>query len=224
MNIFEPVVRHQPGEFRSALALGLAMTRASRIDAGIDQLRRVVQSHPGSVEAWDCLLTGLDESGQVDILEEEIERLPSAVSESARLSKHRARVAQGRQPIEGGRQPLPPGPYGRARQPGRRVPAQPAPCATWVSPTRPIGSSSASGAGMSPSRNCPLYEQAAATPDLGIRPHAELYQRIAAVRERMELPEEAGAWHRLVLDNDPNNEVSRAALARLARSLGKDEG
>ncbi len=96
VNIFEPVVRYQPGEFRSALAVGLAMTRASRIDAGIDQLRRVVQAHPGRVEAWDCLLTGLDESGQVDVLKDELERLPATLSTLPQLAKHRARVAQGR--------------------------------------------------------------------------------------------------------------------------------
>ncbi len=217
VNIFEPVVRHQPGEFHSALALGLAMTRASRIDAGIDQLRRVVQTHPGSVEAWDCLLTGLDESGQVDILAEEIERLPSAVSDSARLSKHRARVAQGRNKWkEKEAVDL----YRRActAEPDNRVVAY-----RLSRALRHVGQSDEANRIEQRLRRRdvaieelrPLYEQAAATPDLGIRPHAELYQRIAAVRERMELPEEARAWHRLVLDNDPKDEVSRAALARL---------
>ena len=60
----------------------------------------------------------------------------------------------------------------------------------------------------------PLYEQATATSDLGIRPHPDLYQKIAVARERMQLPEEASAWHRLVLGNDPKNENSLAALAR----------
>ena len=38
-------------------------------------------------------------------------------------------------------------------------------------------------------------DQATATPDLGTRPHPDLYQRIADVRERMQLREEASAWH-----------------------------
>ena len=41
----------------------------------------------------------------------------------------------------------------------------------------------------------PLYDEATETPGLGTRHHTELYQRIADVRERMQLPEEARAWH-----------------------------
>ena len=58
---------------------------------------------------------------------------------------------------------------------------------------------------------------ATAIPDLGRRPHVALYQQIAEARERMQLPEEARAWHRLVLRDDPKNEISLAALARLAK-------
>ncbi len=61
----------------------------------------------------------------------------------------------------------------------------------------------------------PLFDQASANLDLGTRPHPELCQRIANAREQMRLPKEAGAWHRLVLGNEPKNEVSLAALARL---------
>jgi hypothetical protein len=60
-----------------------------------------------------------------------------------------------------------------------------------------------------------LFEQVTATPDLGTRPHPDLYQRIASARERMQLPAEAIAWHELVLRDDPKNEVSVAAIARL---------
>jgi tetratricopeptide (TPR) repeat protein len=223
VDIFEPVVRHQPGEFRSTLALGLAMTRASRIDAGIDQLRRAIQTHPGSVEAWDCLLTSLDESGQVDILKEELERLPSDLSESSRLSKHRARVAQGhtrwKEAVEL---------YRRAHtaEPDNRVVEY-----RLSRALRHVGQFAEADRIEQRLRRRdiaieelrPLYEQAAATPDLGIRPHTVLYQRIAAARERMQLPEEAGAWHRLVLLNEPKNEVSRAALVRLSERM-KAEG
>jgi hypothetical protein len=61
----------------------------------------------------------------------------------------------------------------------------------------------------------PLYDQATAIPDLGIRPHPDLYQRIADARERMQLRDEARAWHQLVLRADPKNEISLAALKRL---------
>ena len=50
---------------------------------------------------------------------------------------------------------------------------------------------------------------------LGSRPRLELYQKIAQVRERMQLPDEALAWHKLVLEADPNNATSLAAVKRL---------
>jgi hypothetical protein len=65
-----------------------------------------------------------------------------------------------------------------------------------------------------------LYDQASAIPDLGARPHTELIQRIAGARERMQLPVEASAWHRLALEHDPQNEASLAAIVRL-RAAGR---
>jgi tetratricopeptide (TPR) repeat protein len=222
VNIFEPVVRHRPGEFRSALALGLALTRASRIDAGIDQLRRVVQTHPESVEAWDGLLTALDESGQIDVLKDEVERLPSAVSGAPRLAKHRARIAQG---CNRWAEAVDLYDQARTAEPGNRVVEY-----RLGTALRRVGRAAEADRidrrlrrrDLAIEELRPLYEQAATIPDLGIRPHAGLYQKIAAARELMDLPEEAAAWHRLVLGNDPQDEASRAALARL--SCGKDEG
>jgi len=51
-------------------------------------------------------------------------------------------------------------------------------------------------------------------------PHGALTKRIADARERMQLPDEALAWHRLVLRDFPKN--GRSASPPLAR-LG-DEG
>ena len=76
------MVRHNPRDLYSGVAMGLALIRANKVELGIDQLRRVVQTHPDRVEAWDGLLTGLDESGQVDLMEQELERLPAALSEA----------------------------------------------------------------------------------------------------------------------------------------------
>ena len=95
VKLFEPVIRAQPRDLHSAMALALALTRAGQVEKGIDEVRRVVQNHPDRVEAWDCLMTCLDESGQVDVMEEELDRLPADVAGSPRLLKHRARIAQG---------------------------------------------------------------------------------------------------------------------------------
>jgi tetratricopeptide (TPR) repeat protein len=218
--ILEPVVRQNPGDLYSGVAMGLALTRANKVELGIDQLRRVVQTHPDRVEAWDGLLTGLDESGQVDIMEEELERLPAGLSKAPRLLKHRARIAQDanrwKEAVDLFRR-------ARAEEPHNRVVEY-----RLSRALRHVGETAEAGRieERVHSRETavqelrPLFDQAAATPDLGSRPHPELYQRIALARERMQLREEANAWHQLVLGDDPKNEISLAALARLGDQSG----
>jgi tetratricopeptide (TPR) repeat protein len=216
--LLEPVVRQHPEDLHSALALGLARTRASQLDEGIAQLRRVVQIHPDRVEAWDGLLTGLDESGQVDLLEDELGCLSAALAESPRLLKHRARVAQGssrwKEAADLYRRAHAAEPSNRAVE--YRLSQALRHVGETIEADRIQQRLNRRDVAIQEIR--PLFDQATATPDLGLRPHPELYQRIADVRERMQLPEEARAWHRLVLRDDPGNEVSRAALARLGES------
>jgi Flp pilus assembly protein TadD len=215
VRLFKPVVQRHPGDLQSAMALGLAQTRAGTIEEGIEQLRRVLRSHPDRAEAWDSLLTGLDESGQLNVMEEELDRLPPALSGSPRLFKHRARVAQGsnrwKDAVDLYRRAQAAEPYNRAveyrlsralRHVGETVEAE-----------RIEQRVRRRDVAIQLIR--PLYDQAIETPGLGTRPHPELYQRIADAREQMQLLDEARAWHRLVLGGDPKNEVSLAALARL---------
>jgi hypothetical protein len=174
-----------------------------------------MQFHLDRVEAWDGLLTGLDESGQVDIMEEELERLPAGLSKAPRLFKHHARIAQDanrwKESVDLFRR-------ARAEEPYNRVVEY-----RLSRALRHVGETAEAGRieERVHSRETaiqalrPLFDQAVATPDLGMRPHPELYHRIAEARERMHLPEEASAWHQLVLAHDPKNEVSLAAVARL---------
>jgi Flp pilus assembly protein TadD len=210
---FEPVVRQRPGELHSALALGLALTRAGQVEKGIDQLRRVVQTRPDRIEAWDSLLTALDESGQVDDLEEELKNVPALLSQSPRLTKHRARIEQGRDWKQAAlfyRQAQAAEPYNRVVE------------YRLSRALRHVGESAEAdrielrlrGRDVAIQEVRPLYDQATETASLGTRIPAELYQRIADARERMQLLDEARAWHQLVLRDDPNNKVSLAALAR----------
>jgi tetratricopeptide (TPR) repeat protein len=222
VKLFEPVVRQHPDELHSALALGLAQVRAGQVEAGIEQLREVVRLHPGRVEAWDTLLTGLDESGQIDVMEEELERLPVEISRSPRLSKQRARVAQDRRrwkeavALYRGAQAAEP--YDRAveyrlsralrhvgeTEEAERIDRRVRRRDVAIQEVRP------------------LYDRATETPSLGVIPLPALYQAIADARERMQFLDEARSWHRLVLAADPRNEISRAAIARLGS--GDDPG
>ena len=63
-----------------------------------------------------------------------------------------------------------------------------------------------------------LYEEANAEKTPGVAPHPELRQRIAAIRERMGLKEEALAWHRMILSAQPGNVTSLEAVRRLEGS------
>ncbi len=220
ITLLEPVVRHGPKELHSAITLGLSLIRDNKLDEGIDRLRRVVRIHPDRVESWDGLLTGLDESGRLDDMQEELKRLPTSLSDSPRLLKHRARIAQ-----EGNRWKEALELYREARR------AEPDDRVLEYRLGRALRHAGEIAEADEIERRVrsrdvaiqelrPLYDRAIATPDLGIRPHPELYQRIADLRERMSLTQEAIAWHRLVLGNDPNNELSLAALARLGSGGG----
>ena len=220
VKLFEPVVRDHPGEFHSAMALGLAYTRAGEVEKGIDELRRVVKTHPDRVEAWDCLLTCLDESGQVDAMEDELDRLPAGIAGSPRLLKHRARAAQGsrwKEAVELYRQAQSAEPYNRVVEyrlsralrhvdqaaEADRIEARLRRRDVAIQELRP------------------LYDQATETRNLRARAHFELFQKIAETRERMQLLDEARAWHKLVLLDQPGNAASLAALSRLGTEGGR---
>jgi tetratricopeptide (TPR) repeat protein len=218
IKLFEPVVQKHPDELHSAIALGLARTRAGQVEDGIDQLRRAVGRHPDSVVAWEALLTGLDESGQIDLIEDELARVPAGVAQSPRLLKHAARVAQDRHRWKDAvalfRTAQAAEPYDRTveyrlsralRHTGELAEAERIDRRVRM---RDVAIQELR----------PLYDKATETPGLGILPQPVLYQRIADARERMQRPDEARAWHRLVLAADPRNAVSRAALARLGEA------
>jgi len=216
VKLLEPVVHQHPDDLHSGVAVGLAGVRAGQVEDGIEQLRRVVQIHPDRVEAWEGLLTGLDESGQIDIMEEELERLPAALAESPRLVKHRARVAQGsnrwREAVELFRRAQVAEPYNRV------IEYRLSRALRHVSETAEADrlEQRVRRRDVAIQELRPLYAQAIAIPGLGSRAHAGLYQRIAETRERMQLRDEARAWHRLVLRDDPKNPASLAALERLS--------
>lgn len=76
----EGVVEKQPRDHHSALALGRALVRDSRFDAGIALLRKVVDQRPSDPEAWEVFLNGLVEASRVDDLAAALDRLPAAIA------------------------------------------------------------------------------------------------------------------------------------------------
>jgi tetratricopeptide (TPR) repeat protein len=215
VQVLEPVVRDHPGEFHSAIALGLALTRSGQADKGIDELRRVVTAYPERVEGWDSLLSCLDEAGQVDAMDEALKSIPVPIAAAPRLAKHRARVAQAanrwKEVVE------------LYRQACRAEPSHGAIQYRLSRALRHEGQGDEAARievhlrrrDAAAEEIRPLYEQADAVRDLRVRAQAPLFQKIAQAREDMGLVDEAIAWHRLILTDDPRNEVSRSALARL---------
>jgi tetratricopeptide (TPR) repeat protein len=215
VKLLEPICLEHPAYLHSGLALGLALVRAGQINQGIDELRRVVQSHPQSVEAWDGLLAGLDESGQVDAMEEELDRVPAGVAESPRLLKHQAKIAQDRkrwkEAVDLYRRSQSAEPYNRVVE--YRLSRALRHLAETAEADRVEERLRSRDLAIQEVR--PLFDEATSIPGLGTRHHPELYQRLAQVRERMQLPDEALAWHKLALEVDPNNAASLAAVTRL---------
>jgi tetratricopeptide (TPR) repeat protein len=214
---FEPVVQRNPGGLGPALALGLALVRTGELDRGLELLGRAVESHPESPIAWEAWLTGLDDAGQIDELDQALDRLPPALAAEPRFARYRGRVAQERQDWKAAAREYRHGLRADPRDPklGYRL----------ARALRQIGATAeaepldrryqAYQAALNEVR--PLYVEANAIKTLGVEPHPHLYRRLADLRERMGLRDEAQAWYRLALIGQPDDPISRAALERLAR-------
>ena len=50
-----------------------------------------------------------------------------------------------------------------------------------------------------------VYTEALSAKTLGVAPHTELYHQLATLREQLGRFDEARAWHRLVLDDIPDD-------------------
>jgi tetratricopeptide (TPR) repeat protein len=212
----EQAVQAHPEELYTAIAL----VRSSRIDPRLAILRDSAQRHDSSPEAWDALLLGLDESRQVDELASSLARLPATIASDPRIDRYRGAIAQERGDWRAAAEA-----YLRAwrsdrsdlqvlyrlhralRASGRRH-------ETDEFDLRVRDAMAARDQALA------VYRAANAVKTLGVAPHVELYHRIADLRERMGVPDEALAWHRLVLHETPEDPISRAAAARLEASVG----
>ncbi len=218
---FEPRVQQNPGDIHASMALGsAALVRDGKTDRGLKLLEATVQHHPQLADTWEAWLTGLDDANQVgaeplSLLVQAIKRLPPALAMSPRFARFQARAAQERgdlkEALSAYRRATTADPHDlrveyrciRAlRQNGE---TQEAEQREHVYHARLAAAQEVR----------PLYIRVNAVKTLGTAPHPDLYQEVADLRERMGLPEEARAWHRLVLRDDPDNSRSRIALERL---------
>lgn len=212
---FEPAARQAPDDLHVGLALGLARARSGKADDGSELLGRLAREHPGLADAWDAWLTGLDDAGDIEGLERALGELSPAMAGTARFARHEARLAQERGDIKA-----------TVAAYRRALGASPGDLAIGYRLARALRLSGDRAEADRLDRDHraladarrearPIYEEANAVRDLGIAPQPDLYRRIADLRERMGLRDEARAWNRLVLRDRPDDPASLAAIGRL---------
>ncbi len=215
--ILRPVVQNHPEDKHSAIALARALIASSQPEEGLLTLHTVLERYPDDPLCWEALLSGLDESFRYDELEQALVKTPAQLTADSRFAKYRGALAQSKshwdEAIRAYRQALDAEPYDKRvlyrlcqslRAGGQPVEAdRMEPRRRWIDSAHETA--------------LKLYEEANTASTLGTAPHPDLYHRLADLRERMGRPDEAAAWHRLVLKDDPGDPFSRAALDRLAR-------
>ena len=212
---FAPVVRANPADRYTTLALGLALVRNSQTEEGLAILEGAVQRWADSRDAWDALLTGLDAASQPQRLLSTWARVPPEWRNDDRLARHAGNAAEARADWDTA-----------ARAYCRAWGAQPDDLAAAYRLARALRilgrhdqatrcDRFVQTAQAALTELPDLYRQANAVLDLGLRPHITLCQRLADNREHLGRRDEARAWHRLVLHDRPDDLYSRTALKRL---------
>ena len=214
--MFEPVARQNPENLPLAVTVGQALIRASRSDQGLEVLRAALGRHPGSLEAWDAWLTGLDEAGRPDEFTKEFARLPEALAADPRFAKHEGLVAQRardwRKAVHAFKRALAFEPFDGAIlfRLGRSLHL----AGDVAESERVDGLIKVRQKAVAELQE--LVDGALAVKTLGVEPQPKVYERMAEIRERLGRPDEAKAWHRLLLLDQPEHAPSLAALKRLS--------
>jgi tetratricopeptide (TPR) repeat protein len=219
VSTLDPVVRDNPDDVHSAIALGLVLVRNSQIERGLSILEGVVDRGDSSIVAWEGLLRGFSDANRFDELAQRIARLPASIAADRRFSRFRATVAQYRRDW--------PAAVSSYLEAWRDDPSDPEilerigpalRAANQIELAKSFGQRN-QAMRKAHSEMRAIYDEANAVKDLGAVPHPELYRRLAELREQMGRDDEALAWHRLVLRDNPGDATSREAAERLEKSI-----
>jgi tetratricopeptide (TPR) repeat protein len=210
INSFEPIVRDNPKDLHTTLALGVAYAREGLVDRGLECLRDAVKAHPHDPGAWLALFTGLEEAGQMDVLAAALDRLPPELTDDPRFVKARGVVAQERRD------------WSTAEAMYRRA------LEFWPQDLSVVYRLARVLRNAGKTREADRYGQQARTYSEArkelralyeeIEPIArslapdsrpDLYRHIAELRERMGLRDEVEAWKRLIADG-PHDSIRKA--------------
>ncbi len=236
--LFEPIVQQHPENLPLSITLGLALTRVNRSDEGLKILGEVVRRHPDAPQAWDGWFTGLYNASEPEKLAAEFAKLPKELVGDPHFAKHEGMIAQNAKDwpraVRAYRcafefEPFNQGVCYRYRFVLRQV-GQTAEhdrvdqfYKSYQSAYRQMRRSyygkDATEGQIAETKDATdrrgVYYEVVEVKTLGLKPHPELYQRLADLREKMGRFDEARAWHRLVLRDFPGNALSLTALKRL---------
>jgi tetratricopeptide (TPR) repeat protein len=239
VELFESLVKKHPEHLPLCLSLGRSLIRVNRSGEGIELLHRALERQPGSPEIWDAWLTGLYLASEAEKLAEQFARLPKALVADPRFARHEGMVAQ-----FAGDWPRAVRAYTRAfayepfdwgvcsrlrfvlRQAGETAQlaridriyedykaAYKQMRGSYYERFKPGETPDFKDENFTQLRGA--YYETLSVKTLGVKPHPELYQRLAELREKMGRFDEARAWHQIVLRDSPDDPVSMAALGRL---------
>lgn len=205
---FEPIARRDPEGLHANLALGLALVRTGGAERGMKLLRKTAETHPRSPEAWHALLAGLEEMGDVHELSATLDRLPADLSSAPWIAQYRGRAAE-----VAGDWPKAVLAYRQALQ---QSPSDALVMFRLARALRQVGQADEADRLSERHRTRAtlnqeartLYETASKDASLGLTPHPDLYEALAALREKMGYPDQAEAWRRLAGTAPPPTEPS----------------
>ena len=215
VQVFKAVWQEHPENLSLALVLGSALIHNSQPAEGIEVLRDALRRHPDSAEAWNGWLTGLDDGHEPELLRQEFDRLPGKFRADPRFAKHEGTVARGLHDW-----PRAVAAYRRAYEFERfngvilyrlRMALRAAGETTEVDRIEKLLTEYQTAFKQLTS----TYLEATKIRTLGLRPHTDIYHRLADLREKMGRFDEARAWHQLVLRFAPTDSLSLAAVERL---------
>jgi tetratricopeptide (TPR) repeat protein len=230
-----PVVKEYPDDLFPALAYYRALAKdGTGTDEAMTGLRRLTAAHPEESACWEGLLSAMASLGDLDGVESTLAKLPPGIASQRWLTRYRGQVAEFHQDYAGAirnyTESLADSPgdlellyrlskanrFAGREDEAKSVKLREADVKEAQDELRGIKE------GERQQGRPGLFEDAMNRPSLGRVPDPALYQQLAAIRERMGHPDEALAWHKLVLRDAPDDTVSREAAARLEKALGGD--
>jgi tetratricopeptide (TPR) repeat protein len=215
VQVFESAWKAHPESLNLALVLGSALIHDSQPAKGIEVLQDGLRRNPDSAEAWDGWLSGLDDGHEPELLRQEFERLPGKFKANPRFAKYEGIVAQDLHDW-----PRAVAAYRHAYEFERYngvVLYRLRMVLRAVGQTAEVNriESLLTEYQTAFKELRPVYLEVKKIKTLGLRPHTDIYQRLADLREKMGRFDESRAWHHLVLEFAPTNLLSLAALERL---------